>query len=79
MMIRWYFLPGAEVTGKLAISLVNTTCIFEVFISVVLVGEYLVTTLTLKTFVTCIRQHQDEHTSPRQQIHLVSYRRNGFR
>jgi len=38
---------------KLAVSLVNASCIFEVFVSVIPVREYLATPLTLVAFVTC--------------------------
>jgi len=42
------------VAWELAIALVDTARVFEMFVSVVLVGEHLAATLTLKPFVICI-------------------------
>lgn len=53
-MTRCRFVPGAKVARELAIALVDTASIFEMFVSVVLVGEHLAATLTLKPFVICI-------------------------
>ena len=48
--------PGTEVAGKLAVALVNTARIFEVFVSVILVREHPATSLTLKALIACARQ-----------------------
>jgi len=39
--------PGAEVAGKLAVSLVDAASVLEVLVAIVLVGEHLTTSLAL--------------------------------
>jgi len=48
--------PGAKVARELAISLVDTASVFEVFVSVVLVGEHFATSPALKPLAACITQ-----------------------
>jgi len=45
--------PGAQVTRKLAISLIDTTRVFEMFIAVVLIGKHLATYFTLISSTAC--------------------------
>ena len=50
------FIPGAQVTRKLAVAVVDAARVFEMLVPVILVGEHFATTLTLKPFADCMRR-----------------------
>jgi len=45
--------PGAQVTRKLAVSLIDASRVFEVFIAIILIGEHLPASFTLVTSAAC--------------------------
>jgi len=52
-LMMMMIIPGAQVTRKLAISLVDASRVFEVFVAVVLIGEHLPASFALISSVIC--------------------------
>lgn len=52
MRIKVGSVPSAKMTGKLSISLVNASCVLEVFVSIILVGEHLAAPRALESVAT---------------------------
>jgi len=60
----YIIVPGAQVAGKLAVALVDTARVFEMFVAVILIGKHLPASLTLIPGAAC-----QTHTPRQHDVH----------